>query len=168
MLSDIQRLTTAHAVIKLIRKDMGDLVDEPLENILRTPEVQQVFDRIKLGTVAPSIPVLVVQAVHDRIVSVVDIDELIDTYSAGGTDVTYHRDLLSEHMLLHPLSAPMTLRWLRDRFAGRPPSNKRARTKWPTLLNPSTYRGMLRFGLITARVATGRRVDRQPLSALDR
>jgi hypothetical protein len=168
MLSDIQRLTTAHAVIKLIRKDMDDLVDEPLENILRTPEVQQVFDRIKLGTVAPSIPVLVVQAVHDRIVSVVDIDELIDTYSAGGTDVTYHRDLLSEHMLLHPLSAPMTLRWLRDRFAGRPPSNKRARTKWPTLLNPSTYRGMLRLGLITARVATGRRVDRQPLSELDR
>jgi len=168
MLTDIQQMTTAQAVVKLIRKDMGNMVDEPLENILRTPEVQHVFDSIKLGTAAPSIPVLVVQAVHDRIVSVDDIDELTETYSSGGADVTYHRDMLSEHMLLHPLSAPMTLRWLRDRFAGRPSSSRRARTKWPTMLNPSTYRGMLRLGLISARVATGRKVDRLPLSELDR
>jgi alpha-beta hydrolase superfamily lysophospholipase len=168
MLTDIQGMTTAHAVIKLIRKDMDDMVDEPLENILRTPEVQHVFDSIKLGTSAPSIPVLIVQAVHDRIVSVADIDELTDTYSTGGTNVTYHRDMLSEHMMLHPLSAPMTLRWLRDRFAGRPTTTNRARTRWPTLLNPSTYRGMLRLGVISAKVMTGRRVDRLPLSELDR
>jgi triacylglycerol lipase len=147
---------------------MGNLVDEPLENILRTPEVQHVFDSIKLGTAAPSIPVLIVQAVHDELISVGDIDELADAYSAGGTDVTYHRDMLCEHLLLHPLSAPMTLRWLRDRFAGRPPTTNRARTKWPTLLNPSTYRGMLRLGLISVKVMTGRRVDRLPLSELDR
>lgn len=168
MLTDIQRMTTAEAVLKLIRKDMGNMVDEPLENILRTPEVQHVFDSIKLGTAAPSVPVLVVQAVHDRIVSVEDIDVLTHTYARGGTNVTYHRDMLSEHMLLHPMSAPMTLRWLRERFAGRPVSTNRARTKWPTLLNPSTYRGMLRLGVITAKVMTGRRVDRLPLSELDR
>ena len=168
MLTDIQGMTTTHAVLKLIRKDMGTLVDEPLENILRTPEVQHVFDSIKLGTTSPSVPVLIVQAVHDKVIAVADIDELTDTYSSGGTDVTYHRDMLSEHLLLHSLSAPMTLRWLRDRFAGRPVSAKRARTRWPTLLNPSTYRGMLRLGMITAKVATGRRVDRQPLSELDR
>jgi alpha-beta hydrolase superfamily lysophospholipase len=167
MLTEIQKLTTAHAVIKLIRKDMGNLVDAPLESILQTPEVQHVFDSIKLGTAAPSVPVLIVQAVHDRIVSVDDIDALTDTYSVGGTDVTYHRDMFSEHMLLHPLSAPMTLRWLRDRFAGRPLSKDRARTKWPTLLNPSTYRGMVRLGWISAKVATGRRLERQPLSELD-
>lgn len=167
MLTDIQQMTTARAVLKLVGKDMGELVDEPLENILRTPEVQHVFDSIKLGTAAPSVPVLIVQAVHDRIVSVADIDELTDAYSSGGANVTYHRDMLSEHMLLHPLSAPMTLRWLRDRFAGKPPATNRNRTKWPTLLNPSTYRGMLRLGIISAKVMTGRRVDRQPLSDLD-
>ena len=121
MLTDIQRMTTAQAVIKLIRKDMDTMVDATARRTsCGTPEVQHVFDSIKLGTAAPSIPVLVVQAVHDRIVSVADIDELTDTYSSGGADVTYHRDMLSEHMLLHPMSAPMTLRWLRDRFAGRP------------------------------------------------
>lgn len=167
MLTDIQQMTTARAVLRLFRKDMGTMVDEPLEDILRSTEVQHVFDSIKLGTAAPSFPVLIVQAVHDRIVSVADIDELADTYSAGGTNVTYHRDMLSEHMLLHSLSAPMTLRWLRDRFAGRSTTSNRARTQWPTLLNPSTYRGMLRLGLISAKVMTGRRVDRLPLSELD-
>ncbi|HEV7422328.1 MAG TPA: alpha/beta fold hydrolase [Mycobacterium sp.] len=166
-LQRIEKMTTAHAVLRMIRTDMDDLVDWPLQQILDTPEVQHVFESIKLGTTAPTPPVLIVQAVHDRIVSVDDIDELSEIYSSGGAHVTYHRDVFGEHMLLHPLSAPMTLRWLRDRFADRPLSEHRLRTAWPTLLNPSTYRGMLRLGLITAKVVTGRRVDRRPLSALD-
>ena len=100
--------------------DMGKLVDQPLEQILDMPEVQNVFDSIKLGTAVPTPPVLIVQAVHDPIVSVDDIDELADTYESGGASVTYHRDMFSEHISLHPLSAPMALRWLTDRFAGKP------------------------------------------------
>ena len=167
MLRSLEEMTTSGAVLRMIRKDMDTLVDRPLEEILDTPEVRHVFDSIKLGTAAPRIPVLIVQAVHDELISVADIDELADVYSAGGTDVTYHRDMLSEHLLLHPMSAPMTLRWLRDRFAGRPLSSNLTRTKWPTLLNPSTYRGMLRLAVISAKVMTGRRVDRRPLSELD-
>jgi pimeloyl-ACP methyl ester carboxylesterase len=166
-LQRIEKMTTAHAVLRMIGKDMDDLVDWPLQQILDTPEVQHVFESIKLGTTVPTPPVLIVQAVHDRIVSVDAIDDLIETYSSGGAHVTYHRDMFSEHMLLHPMSAPMTLRWLRDRFAGLPLSEHRLRTAWPTLLNPSTYRGMVRLGLIMAKVATGRTVERQPLSALD-
>ena len=78
--------------------DMGKLVDRPLEEILDMPEVQDVFDSIKLGTSVPTPPVLIVQAVHDPIVSVDDIDELTDTYESGGASVTYHRDLFSEHL----------------------------------------------------------------------
>jgi alpha-beta hydrolase superfamily lysophospholipase len=167
LLQRLHGMTTAEAVIRMAKKDVGDMLDLPLEQILDTPEVRHVFDDIKLGAAVPTPPVLIVQAVHDQLISVEDIDDLVDTYLAGGADVTYHRDLLSEHLLLHPLSAPMTLRWLRDRFAGRPISEHRLRTKWPTLLNPSTYLGMLRLGLITAKVVTGRLVDRQPLSALD-
>ncbi|UXA20317.1 lipase family protein [Mycobacterium sp. SMC-4] len=168
MLARIERMTTAHALLWFVGKDMATLVDRPLEELLLTPEVQKVFDDIKLGTSAPKTPVLIVQAVHDRIVSVDDIDELTETYTRGGASVTYHRDMFSEHLLLHPMSAPMTLRWLRDRFAGRPLGAHIARTKWPTLLNPSTYRGMLTLTKITAKVVTGRRVERQPLSRFDR
>ncbi|CAN5151027.1 lipase family protein [soil metagenome] len=168
MLLSIEKMTTMAAVLRLIRKDMATMVDLPLDEILDSPEVQHVFAAIKLGTRAPKPPVLIVQAVHDRIVSVDDIDELAHTYTAGGADVTYHRDRFSEHMLLHPMSAPMTLRWLRDRFAGRPLRDHLVRTTWPTLLNPSTYRGMLRLGVISAKVITGRQVERLPLSRFDR
>ena len=86
---------------------------------------------------------------------------------AGGAPVTYHRDLFSEHMLLHPMSAPMTLRWLRDRFAGQPLSAHLVQTTWPTLLNPSTYKGMAKLVTIASRVITGRRLRRKPLSYAD-
>jgi alpha-beta hydrolase superfamily lysophospholipase len=167
MLELVETMTTMQAVLRFIRKDMGTMVDRPLDELLDTPEVQRVFDAIKLGTSAPTMPVLIVQAVNDRIMSVDDIDNLAHVYSSGGADVTYHRDLFSEHILLHPMSAPMTLRWLRDRFAGRPPHDHLIRTKWPTLLNPSTYRGMARLALISAKVIAGRRVERRPLSQFD-
>ena len=163
MLLRVEDMTTAHAVLRLIGMDMGRLVDRPLDEILAMPAVQNVFDSIKLGTAVPTPPVLLVQAVHDRIVAVDDIDALADTYLAGGASVTYHRDLFSEHMLLHPMSSPMALRWLIDRFAGKPLSEHVVRTKWPTLLNPMTYVGMARLARIVAKVVTGRTVERRPL-----
>jgi hypothetical protein len=135
---------------------------------LDMPEVQHVFDNIRLGVAAPTMPVLIVQAVHDRIISVDDIDRLASTYAAGGANVTYHRDRFCEHILLHPMSAPMALRWLRDRFDGRPLDENRRRTTWPTILNPSTYRGLARLARVSARVVTGRGVERRPLSQFDR
>jgi hypothetical protein len=127
------------------------------------PEIQHVFDSIKLGTAVPAPPVLIIQAVHDYLVDVHDIDEVVDAYSAGGADVTYHRDALSEHITLHPLSAPMALRWLQDRFADRPLADHLLRTNWPTILNPVTYIGMARLAVIAAKVITGRTVHRRPL-----
>jgi alpha-beta hydrolase superfamily lysophospholipase len=163
MLLRVENMTTAHAVLRLIGMDMDKLVDRPLNEILDMPEVKHVFDSIKLGTAVPTPPVLIVQAVHDRIVSVGDIDELTHIYKSGGASVTYHRDMFSEHMLLHPLSAPMTLRWLTDRINGKPLSEHMVRTKWPTLLNPMTYVGMARLVKIAAKVMTGQTVERSPL-----
>jgi hypothetical protein len=163
LLQRLHEMTTVEAVIRLANTDMGTLVDEPLEQILDMPEVQYVFKDIKLGAAIPSPPVLIVQAVHDQLIAVEDIDELAATYTAGGADVTYHRDMFCEHLLLHPMSAPMTLRWLTDRFAGKPLTDNLVRTKWPTLLNPMTYVGMARLVRIAAKVVTGRTVERRPL-----
>ncbi|MGV0850102.1 lipase family protein [Mycolicibacterium phlei] len=163
MLTRVENMTTAQAVLRFAGMDMGKLVDRPLNEILDMPEVKHVFDSIKLGTAVPTPPVLIVQAVHDRIVSVYDIDELTETYRSGGASVTYHRDMFSEHMLLHPMSAPMALRWLIDRFNNKPVSEHIVRTTWPTLLNPMTYVGMARLVKIAAKVMTGRKVERSPL-----
>ncbi|HXZ72379.1 MAG TPA: hypothetical protein VEH31_16125, partial [Streptosporangiaceae bacterium] len=59
--------------------------------------------------------------------------------------------------------APMTLRWLQDRFARRPVTYHLTRTQWPTLFNPATYVGMARLAKIAAKVITGRTVHRRPL-----
>ena len=163
MLQSLQRMTTLAAIVRFYRTDMDDMVHPPLEQVLAMPAVREVFDAIRLGGTVPTPPVLIVQAVHDSVINVDDIDELTRLYTDGGAQVTYHRDLFSEHMLLHPMSAPMTLRWLTDRFAGRPLDAHIVRTQWPTLFNPITYAGMWRLGGIVARVVTGGRVPLRPL-----
>ncbi|MDT5165301.1 MAG: hypothetical protein QOC88_2195, partial [Mycobacterium sp.] len=163
LLRRLESMTTVGAVIRMTKKDMGDYLDRPLDEVLAMPEVQDVFDRIRLGAKVPTPPVLIVQAVHDYLIDVEDIDRLADAYSAGGADVTYHRDAFNEHLLLHPLSAPMALRWLQDRFARRPITDHLIRTKWPTIFNPGTYVGMARLAVIAAKVITGKPVRRRPL-----
>jgi hypothetical protein len=163
LLERLKKMTTAEAVIRMAGKNMGDFLDEPLEETLSRPEISHVFESIKLGSAVPTPPVLIVQAVHDYLIDVDDIDALADAYSAGGADVTYHRDAFNEHMMLHPLSAPMALRWLTDRFARRPLTDHLIRTTWPTAFNPMTYAGMARLAVIAAKVITGRKVPRRPL-----
>jgi triacylglycerol lipase len=162
-LQRLERMTTLEAIIRLFRADMDNLLHPPLEQVLNMPEVKEVFEDIRLGGTAPTPPILIVQAVHDSVIAVDDIDELAHLYTEGGAKVTYHRDMFSEHMLLHPMSAPMTLRWLTDRFADRPLDAHIVRTTWPTLFNPITYPGMWRLGRIVARVMTGGRVPFRPL-----
>jgi len=163
LLEGLETMTTVGAVLRMAGKNMGDYLDEPLEDILSSPEVSHVFESIKLGVATPAPPVLIVQAVYDYLIDVHDIDTLADAYSAGGADVSYHRDAFNEHMLLHPLSAPMALRWLTDRFARRPLKDHLIRTAWPTAFNPITYAGMIRLGIIAAKVLTGRKIRRRPL-----
>jgi pimeloyl-ACP methyl ester carboxylesterase len=163
LLCELEDMTTVCAVLRMAGKDVSQYLDRPLDEILDLPEVQYVFDNIKLGKTVPTPPVLIVQAVHDYLIAVDDIDELADAYSGGGAEVTYHRDAFNEHLLLHPMSAPMTLRWLQDRFARRPLTDHVIRTTWPTIFNPATYIGMARLGKIAAKVITGRPVHRRPL-----
>ncbi|MGO9380607.1 MAG: lipase family protein [Mycobacterium sp.] len=163
LLESLEKMTTVEAVLRMAGKDMGDYLDEPLEDILSTPEITYIFDSIRLGAAVPTPPVLIVQAVHDYLIDVNDIDALADAYSAGGARVTYHRDAFNEHMLLHPLSAPMALRWLTDRFERRPLTEHLIRTTWPTMFHPMTYVGMARLVKIAAKVITGREIPRRPL-----
>lgn len=155
LLDSLETMTTGGAVLRMRHKSMDSYVDKPLDDILDQPEVQHVFDDTKLGTIVPTPPVLMIQARYDEVISVDHIDSLADAYAAGGASVTYHRDLLSEHALLHPLSTPMVLRWLANRFAGHPAPDHLVRTEWPTLLNPKTYLGMTQLGLVVAKVVTG-------------
>lgn len=163
LLKRLEKMTTVEAIVRLFRTDMDDMLHPPLQDVLDMPALREMFDEIRLGRTVPTPPVLLVQAVHDSVINVDDIDELAAVYSEGGAKLTYHRDLFSEHMLLHPMSAPMTLRWLNDRFRDRPLDAHIVRTTWPTLFNPITYAGMWRLGGIVSRVMLGGRVPFRPL-----
>ncbi|MCW2653030.1 MAG: Lipase [Mycobacterium sp.] len=167
LLAQLEKMTTVPAVLRLMNTDINRYMDLPLDELWELPEVKRILDSMRLGTAAPSPPVLIVQAVHDKIINVADVDNLAETYLAAGASVTYHRDRFNDHLLLHAMSAPMSLRWLRDRFTGRPLTTHLARTTWPTAFNPSTYWGMMRLATITAKVITGRAVGRHPLSNTD-
>ena len=52
LLEALEDMTTVGAVLRMAGKDMGDYLDEPLDDILSTPEVRFVFDNIKLGATA--------------------------------------------------------------------------------------------------------------------
>lgn len=163
LLHSLESMTTGGALLKLHHLDLNTYTDRPLDQILKMPALRHVFADTKLGAKVPTPPVLLVQSTHDPVISVDAIDALADAYAAGGARLTYHRDKYIDHVLLHPMSAPMVLRWLRDRFAGRPVSEHQVRTNWPTLLNPMTYLGMVRLGLVAAKVITGAVVPHRPL-----
>ncbi|ULP45640.1 lipase family protein [Mycolicibacter virginiensis] len=163
LLHSLESVTTASAVLRLHHRALDTFIDRPLQQLIEHPVVQHVFDDTRLGGEIPAVPVLMLQAIHDQVISVDDIDTLAETYAAGGVRITYHRDLLSEHVTLHPLSAPMVLDWLRDRFANRPLPQTPVSSAWPALLNPKTYLGLLRLGVVAGRVITGGAVRRLPL-----
>ena len=125
LLDELQTMTTAAAVWRLRNMDIGSYVGMSADELWDLPEVRHIFDETKLGRRTPKPPVLIVQAVFDNIISVDDIDQLVNMYADNGAAVTYHRDRFCEHLLLHPLSAPMTLRWLANGSPGALSANTR-------------------------------------------
>lgn len=115
----LQQMTTLSAVVTLAHRDLEDLLTIPLADFLAEPTIARVLEDIQPGQQAPAAPIFATQSVHDQLIAVDDVDEMMHRYSNAGAHVTYFRDCLSEHVSLHVLAAPITLDWLADRFAGR-------------------------------------------------
>ncbi|MDN5759662.1 MAG: lipase family protein, partial [Tomitella sp.] len=159
LLASAENQSTAVAVVRLARHDLDDHLTMPLADLLALPEMVAVFDDLQVGTRAPTVPLLVVQAVHDQIIDVDDIDGLVGRYHAHGVHVTYRRDRLSEHLSLLPLSAPASLDYLSDRINGRelPPSG--TSTVWSVTFSRAAARGLKVFVVNVVRM-----VFRRPIS----
>ena len=111
---------------------------------------------IKLGGTAPTPPVLIVQAVHDSVIAVDDIDELAHTYhSGGGAGDLPPRHVQRAHAAAPDVGADDAA--LAHRPLRRPPARRAHHPDhWPTLLNPMTYAGMWRLGGIVGPGDVGR------------
>lgn len=148
--------TTAAAVVRLAFHNLDDNLTVPLADLLALPDIVAIFDELQVGVSRPSAPLLVLQAVHDQIIAVDDIDGLVARYRGSGAHVTYLRDLLSEHLSLLPLSAPSSLDYLGDRFAGRALPASETRTVRSVAGTVRAVRGMAGIVLNTVRMLLGR------------
>ena len=155
-LASIEQMTTTAAVVRLARHDLDKYTDIPLADLLAQPEMLRVFDDIQPGQHAPSAPLFVVQAVHDEIINIDDVDGQVQRYVTAGAHVTYRRDRLSEHLSLHPLATPVTLNWLADRFAGKALPEPDTRTVWSVALSAVALRGLLGLTWQAGKVLLGR------------
>lgn len=156
ILDSVQRMTTMHAMVRLAKHDLDQYTTIPLADVMATPELVQMFVDIQPGRSAPDFPLLVVQAVHDPIIAADDVDGQVERYRDAGAHVTYLRDRLSDHIMLHPLSTPLNLDWIADRFAGRPLPAPRTETVWSTALSVRGISGLLSFGLTAGKALVGR------------
>ncbi|WP_172831749.1 lipase family protein [Mycobacterium asiaticum] len=155
VLERLQHATLFGALIRYSFRDFGRYLDRPVDEIFAMPEVVEMIDDLRLGSQAPAMPLLIVQAVHDPIIDVRHIDALVDNYTRHGAQVTYLRDRLSEHAVLHPLSTPTALQWVSDRFDDKPVETP---TTSNTMLvfSARALIGLLWMGWVTLRVMFGR------------
>jgi hypothetical protein len=91
-----------------------------VSNPLDLPVPQQVLTDDTLGQHTPTAPMFVYQSVNDELVPHADVDAVVNKYCAAGANVTYQRDVLSEHVILAVTGAPDALNWLSDRLTGKP------------------------------------------------
>ena len=140
LLTEIEQMSTGAAIRRLRNADIADYVDMTLDELFALPELRRVFEMTRLGQSTPTMPVLMIQGLHDRIVDVADVDALVRRYTEGGATVKYHRDPLAEHLMLYPFAVPLSLRWLERRFNAL--DHRHGRSAWPAVLDPRTYRGL--------------------------
>jgi Secretory lipase len=145
-LDEIESMSTAWAIARFARDDFDNYTDIPLADVLASPAVLELFDDIRLGSHRPACPLLVLQSVHDQIIAVGDVDGQVSRYNESGSNVTYIRDRISEHLSLMLLSTPTVLEWLTARFDGAPEPVGSTRTVWSTALSPTSLRGFLGMG----------------------
>lgn len=159
-LAAIADLGTVDALRRFGHQSIDDYLDIPLNEFLTQPDIAAMMTDLQLGTHKPEIPLLVVQAVYDEVISVDAVDRQVARYREQGVPVTYVRDQLSEHYSLLPLSGPIAVSWLSHRLSGRPAKDRtvisvagqpRPRVTWERLA------GLVRRGPAVAqdRVAEG-------------
>lgn len=168
LLGAIERMSTVTTVLRLTMRNMGRHTDRPVADLLALPEISKVIDEIRLGGRTPTAPLFVAQAVHDPIIRAERVDDQVRRYRAGGAHVTYRRDLLSEHFLLHTLATPVAMNWLADRFAGVALPAADTKTVWSVAFSPSALRGLAGLGWTAAKVLAGLRIRPAPAAATRR
>ena len=150
-------MTTVAAVIRMAGKNMGDYLDEPLEDILSTPEVTARLREHQAGRRGTGAADL------DRAGRARLPDRRQGHRRAGRRLFSgrRRRQLSPRRVQRAHAAAPAVGpdgAALAHRPVRRPTAERHlVRTTWPTMFNPMTYAGMARLAVIAAKVITGRK-----------
>lgn len=108
------------------------------------PEVRSIITDNDLGKATPvNVPMYVYKAVHDDVSPVADTDALVKQYCAGGAQIQYVRDELSNHVTLAITGVPGALEWLSYRLAGIPArAGCSTKTELTQVLDPEALGGL--------------------------
>ncbi|GAK63510.1 lipase [Moesziomyces antarcticus] len=99
---------------------LGTYFDVP--DLLADPLIARIMAENKLG-VAEDVPQMacqVYQSLHDEVVPYRTTDDLVVAWSAKGACIDYTKDTLSAHVVLCFTGCAMAIRWIQDRFDGKP------------------------------------------------
>lgn len=109
---------------------LAELVTHPFDSVkkysdsadpLREPVAQGVLSELKMGgDLAPTAPVYLWHSRNDQLIPYRVAPALRDDWCSQGTKVRLVSDLLSEHLIGGVTYAAPALRWLQDRYTGKP------------------------------------------------
>lgn len=112
-----------------LAKSGGEVFEDPI--------LQSVFTHTGMGQACPDMPILLYHSESDEIIPIEPVDHLYETWCGEGADITYRRDVLSEHISELVEGAPEALIWITDRFEGKEvPGGCTRRTGLTNLIDP--------------------------------
>ncbi|PTB41913.1 hypothetical protein M441DRAFT_138247 [Trichoderma asperellum CBS 433.97] len=91
--------------------------------LMANPSLLAILAQNDMGNDSPEIPMFIYKGVQDEISPIGETDELVKKYCAGGSRVTYRRDILANHELDAVLALPAVLPCLNDRLNRVPVSH---------------------------------------------
>lgn len=92
-----------------------------LPHALDDPRAVKVMNQIKMGHATPKAPMFMIQSTMDWLIPTPTVDALVKKYCTDpAANVHYLRDHFSEHISLDLFYAPLMIKFLKDRFEGRP------------------------------------------------
>ncbi|MPZ86210.1 MAG: hypothetical protein GEV28_39900 [Actinophytocola sp.] len=118
MMDRVGDMCVAEEATALAFRRLDEFTTTP--NPLADPVVARVLAENHLGQVTPTAPTYLYHSVFDELIPFSSAQRLRATYCANGGTVRFVPDYLSEHAVLAVSGAPGAVRFLGDRFAGRP------------------------------------------------
>ncbi|AVH22628.1 lipase family protein [Nocardia cyriacigeorgica] len=161
LLAEAESRTTFALLARFAGRSIDRHSDGGIAELVRLPQLRTIFDDIRPGATAPEIPMLILQAIPDEVISVADVDALVARYRAAGAEVHYLRDRLALHLPLEFLGAPTMADWLGDRLAGRARPAPTTTDVWSVAGTRSSAGDLCGFARQILRMLTARPIAHQ-------